>query len=158
MTLLDAMAAAHQRPVGLWHAEFHALPPLFGLASGALGEARRLAEGLIVHPDRMRENLATTGGLIFAEALAVRLAPRLGRQAAHSLIERAADAARQGGRSFREVLAEQESIPAGLLEAGFDLAPALAAASTMVDRAVAEARSIRTRIAATPAGGEPCPS
>ena len=26
VTLLDAMAAEHQRPVGLWHAEWHALP------------------------------------------------------------------------------------------------------------------------------------
>ena len=48
VTLLDAMAAAGQRPVGIWHAEWHALPALFGLASGALREARSLAEGLVV--------------------------------------------------------------------------------------------------------------
>ncbi len=33
--LIEAMAAAHERPAGLWHGEWHALPELFGLASGA---------------------------------------------------------------------------------------------------------------------------
>jgi 3-carboxy-cis,cis-muconate cycloisomerase len=142
-TLLAAMAASHQRPVGLWHAEFHALPPLFGLASGALREARRLAEGLVVEPGRMRDNLAATGGLIFAEAVAARLAPRIGRQAAHAVVEQAADTAREIGRPFRDLLAEQESIAPTLLDAAFDLAPALAAAAAVVDHAVDQARSVR---------------
>jgi 3-carboxy-cis,cis-muconate cycloisomerase len=145
-TLLEAMAASHQRPVGLWHAELHALPPLFGLASGALREARRLAEGLVVEPGRMRHNLATTGGLIFAEAVASRLASRIGRQAAHVLVERAADAARESGRPFRDILAEQESIPPALLVAAFDLAPALAAAAAVVDHALDQARSVRAAL------------
>src|SRR6185369_6901114 len=128
------------------HAELHALPPLFGLASGALREARRLAEGLVVEPDRMRDNLAATGGLIFAEAVASRLGSRIGRQAAHALVEGAADAARESGRPFRDILAGQESIPPALLEAAFDLAPALAAAATVVDHAVAQARSVRAEL------------
>src|SRR6185369_8325614 len=125
------------------HAELHALPPLFGLASGALREARRLAEGLVVEPDRMRDNLAATGGLIFAEAVASRLASRIGRQAAHALVEHAADAARESGRPFRDILAEQESVPATLLAAAFDLAPPLAVAVVVVDHSVDQARSIR---------------
>jgi len=145
-TLLAAMAASHQRPVGLWHAELHALPPLFGLASGALREARRLAEGLVVEPGRMRDNLAATGGLIFAEAVASRLAPRIGRQAAHAVVQQAADAARESGRPFRDILAEQESVPAGLLDAAFDLAPALAAAAAVVDHAVDRSRSVRAEL------------
>ena len=44
-TLLTAMAAAHERPPGLWHAEWHALPSLFGLASGALREAAAWRRG-----------------------------------------------------------------------------------------------------------------
>ena len=37
------MASAHERPAGLWHGEWHALPSLFGLASGALREARGIS-------------------------------------------------------------------------------------------------------------------
>jgi 3-carboxy-cis,cis-muconate cycloisomerase len=66
-TLLDAMAAAHQRPAGLWHAEWHALPPLFGLVSGALREARTLATGLVVHPGRMLANLDASPELASAD-------------------------------------------------------------------------------------------
>src|SRR6185369_6994937 len=98
-TLFGTMAAAHERPAGLWHAEWHALPQLFGLASGALREARSLAEGLEVHPDRMRANLDATHGLLFADAVATRLAPRLGREAAHEFVEHAAGAVRSTGAS-----------------------------------------------------------
>ena len=101
VTLLDCMAAAHQRPAGPWHAEWHALPQLFGLASGALREARRLAEGLVVHAERMRTNLDLTRGLLFADAVAARLAPSLGREAAHAIVERAAAAVRDTGPPLR---------------------------------------------------------
>ena len=89
-TLLDAMASAHERPPGLWHAEWHALPTLFGLASGALREAAVLAHGLVVDPARMASNIGQTQGLLFADAAAARLAPLLGRDAAHERIEHAA--------------------------------------------------------------------
>ncbi len=77
-TLLDAAASGQQRPAGPWQAEWHALPALFGLASGALSEGRRLAEGLVVNDKRMRANLDLTGGLIFADAVFTALAARLG--------------------------------------------------------------------------------
>ena len=63
-TLLDAMAAAHERPAGAWHAEWHALPYLFGLASGSLQEARGLSDGLVVKAERMRRNIDATAGLL----------------------------------------------------------------------------------------------
>src|SRR4029453_10432833 len=69
-TLLSSMAAQHERPAGAWHAEWHALPSLFGLASGAIAEARRLAEGLVVDPERMQASLGATRGLLFADAVA----------------------------------------------------------------------------------------
>ena len=79
-TLLGATAAAHERPAGLWHAEWHALPALFGLVSGALREARALAEGLEVDAARMLANIGLTRGLLFADAASSRLAARLGRE------------------------------------------------------------------------------
>jgi 3-carboxy-cis,cis-muconate cycloisomerase len=149
-TLLDAMAAAHERPAGLWHAEWHALPQLFGLASGALAEARRLAEGLEVDPDRMRANIEATRGLLFADAVAARLAPRLGRRAAHDLVEHAAGEVRATGASLREVLAGNPALArlgAGdILEEAFDLAPSIAAAAAWTDRATAEADRIGERL------------
>ncbi len=140
-TLLTAMAAAHERPAGLWHAEWHALPTLFGLTSGALREARVLAEGLEVDPARMRTNLDTTNGLLFADSVAARLGATLGREAGHSLVEHAANEVRRTGEHLCAVLA-RDPLTAGIdLAPAFDLTAAIAASGPWVDRAIAAARS-----------------
>jgi 3-carboxy-cis,cis-muconate cycloisomerase len=143
-TLLDAMAGAHERPAGLWHAEWHALPTLFGLVSGALREARALAEGLVVDAGRMRANIDLTRGLLFADAAAGRLAPALGRGAAHALVERAAGAVRDEGRHLRDVLAALPEAAGIDLAPAFDLAPSVGASALWTDRALAEIRRLRT--------------
>ena len=150
-TLLGAMAAAHERPAGLWHAEWHALPALFGLASGALHEARTLAAGLEVDPARMRRNLDATSGLLFADAAAARLAPALGREAAHARVEHAAATVRTTGEPLQSVLARDTDID---VAAAFDLGPPVAAAAAWVDRACAEAARIRQTLQDRTA---PCP-
>ncbi|GAC1337790.1 MAG: 3-carboxy-cis,cis-muconate cycloisomerase [Beijerinckiaceae bacterium] len=138
-TLLDAMAVSHERPAGLWHAEWHALPLLFGLASGALREAIVLAEGLVVEPDRMRKNLDATRGLLFADAVATELAARLGRDSAHRLLEEASTKVRDDGKHLRDVLAQDVSLKAErkAIERAFDLAPFIDAAALWSDRALA---------------------
>lgn len=60
-TLIQAMAGALERPAGAWHAEWLALGPLVGLASGAARETATLATGLSVFPERMRANLDAAG-------------------------------------------------------------------------------------------------
>lgn len=137
-TLLHAMPALHERPPGLWHAEWHALPALFGLASGALREAVALATGLQVDAPRMRANLDLTRGLLFADVAAACLTPTLGREAAHARIEHAAVEVRRTGDTLQSVLA-RDGVPA----AAFDLGPAIAAAGPWVDRAVAQAGKVR---------------
>ena len=148
-TLLTAMAAAHERPAGLWHAEWHALPSLFGLVSGALREARVLAQGLEVDAERMRANFDLTRGLLFADAAAARLGAALGREAAHNLVERAASGIRRSGEGLQAALAQDPAVLAsGIdLSAAFDLAPAVAATGPWVDRAIAEARAVRGLLA-----------
>jgi len=139
-TLIDAMAAGHERPAGLWHAEWHALPALFGLASGALREARGLAAGLELHPVRMRRNLDATNGLLFADAAAARLASHIGREEAHRLVERAAEEVRETGEPLETVLARATPHD---LAAAFDPGPAIRAAAPWIDRALAEAGRVR---------------
>jgi 3-carboxy-cis,cis-muconate cycloisomerase len=147
-TLFEAMAAAHERPAGLWHAEWTALPSLFGLVSGALREARLLAAGLVVYPDRMRANIDLTAGLLFADAAAARLGVRLGREAAHRLVEQAAEEVRRTGATLADVLARNPAVQdAGVdLADAFDLAPAVAAAARWVDPALQHAAAIRERL------------
>jgi 3-carboxy-cis,cis-muconate cycloisomerase len=141
-TLLAAMAAGQQRPVGAWQAEWHALPQLFGLASGALREGRRLAEGLVVDKGRMRANLDLTHGLIFADAASSALAAKLGRGAAQKLVAEAANAVRDKGIDLREALAATGADNA-LLATAFDLKPSIEAGARIADRAVKEARTAK---------------
>ncbi len=138
--LLAAMAAQHERPPGLWHAEWHALPTLLSLAAGALHEAGTLAQGLEPDPARMRHNLDATNGLLFADAAAARLSP-LGREAAHSLVEHAATQVRGTGRHLRHILAEDPRTAGIDLAPAFDLTPAIEAAQPWIDRALALAKN-----------------
>jgi 3-carboxy-cis,cis-muconate cycloisomerase len=160
MTLLGAMRlAAHERPAGAWHAEWHALPQLFGLASGALAEARRLAEGLEVHEARLRANLDLTRGLLFTDAAAGLLAERIGRAAAHRLVEEAAAAVRDGGATLLDALAARPDLPPGIdrekLATAFDLGQAIRAGARFADRAVAEAQAV---LAVLEASAQPRPA
>jgi 3-carboxy-cis,cis-muconate cycloisomerase len=67
--------------------------------AGALG-------GLVVDPERMRENADATGGLALAESAAMALAPALGKAEAHACVEAACGRARQERRPLADVLAD----------------------------------------------------
>ena len=66
--------------------------------------------GLSVHPDRMRENLDRSGGLIMSEALMLRLGRLIGRQNAHDVVYDAAQQAVTKRRPFLELLLDDTRI------------------------------------------------
>ena len=145
-TLLDAMLAGHERPAGAWHAEWHALPQLFGLAAGSLREAKVLAQGLVVDEARMLANIGLTRGLLFADAAAARLAGAMGRDAAHRCVEKAAGLVRDSGVFLLDaLLADRDILRHGAGESladAFDLSAAVNAATLWTDRATIEATRI----------------
>ena len=105
-TVLGAMVHEHERGLGAWQAEWDALPDLV-VVSAAGGQA--LADalgGLVVDPERMRENADATGGLALAESVAMALAPALGKAEAHACVEAACRRARQERRPLADVLAD----------------------------------------------------
>ena len=69
-----------------------------------------LFEGLRVFPERMRENLDRSGGLIMSEALMLDLGASIGRQHAHDAIYDAAQESATSGRPFRDLLLEDETV------------------------------------------------
>ncbi len=72
-----AAGAIDERPDGSWHVEWQALRQLLRLAGGAAAKLAELAEGLVVHPERMRRNLAITGELVVSERIMATVAPLL---------------------------------------------------------------------------------
>ncbi|MFW9080271.1 3-carboxy-cis,cis-muconate cycloisomerase [Pseudomonas sp. P2757] len=141
-TLFSAMPQEHERSLGLWHAEWETLPEICCLVSGALQQARLLADGLEVDAARMARNLQLTQGLVLAEAVSIVLAQRVGRDTAHHLLEQCCKRAVAEQRYLRAVLGDEPQVTAELSAAELDhlLDPAhyLGQAQVWVERAVAE--------------------
>jgi len=97
---LSGMPQEHERGVGGWQAEAATVASVVQTTGAALAAMAGVVERLSVDPERMRENIAATHGLVFAERAMMLLAPALGREAAGRLIAAAVDAAARGGESF----------------------------------------------------------
>ena len=79
-----------------------------------------LFDGIDVKPDRMRQNLDLSGGLIMSEQIMLALGEKVGRQRAHDIVyEHAQDAAVQGV-SFRDLLIADEEVRRHLSERELD--------------------------------------
>lgn len=105
-TLLSAMPQEHERSVGLWHSEWEVLVEIMQLTAGSIEKSIALIEGLEVDENRMLENLELTNGLIYAENLSLALAQKIGKSAAHELIESACKKAIQQKKHLKEVVLE----------------------------------------------------
>ncbi|UXZ94445.1 3-carboxy-cis,cis-muconate cycloisomerase [Pseudomonas phytophila] len=140
-TMFAAMPQEHERSLGLWHAEWETLPELCCLVSGSLQQALQVIPALEVNAEQMLTNLDSTRGLVLAEAVSIALAQRIGRDAAHHLIEQSCRQAVQHGLHLREVLGADPQVGAELSAAELDhlLDPAnyLGLAQQWVERAVA---------------------
>jgi 3-carboxy-cis,cis-muconate cycloisomerase len=112
--LYGSLIAEDERPPGAWHAEWQPLREALRLVGGAARAVAELAEGLRVHPDRMRDNLGATDGLIVSEHLATALAALIDRGEAKQALSRAARRATEEGIDFDEALQEEPAV-AGVL-------------------------------------------
>ena len=77
-----------------------------------------IANGLTLDPDRMRQNLDLTGGMILSEAIMMELGERMGRQVAHDLVYDAVEKVREGTTTFADALTSDPEIRAQLGEDG----------------------------------------
>lgn len=142
--MFAAMAQDQERATGPWQSEQLALPQIFVLASGALAQGAQLAQGLTVDAARMRRGLDANEGLIMAEAVMMKLAEKIGRDAAHHKVQKACDTALETRRPLVEVLAADAEVSRHLdraaLERLTDPASYLGEAEAVVDRVVVRAR------------------
>lgn len=140
LVLAQCMLAEDERPAGAWHAEWQPLREALRLAGGATHTAVELAEGLIVHPERMLANLELTGGAIVTERLTVALAPVFGKVRAKKLLTAASAEAADTGRTIGEVLSSHPEVAARFapdqLSELLDPARYTGAADALVDRAL----------------------
>ena len=138
---LEDVALWHERDISHSSVERMIAPDATSLADFMLRRAAGLVEGLVVHQDRMLQNVALTGGLIFSEGVMLALVRTgLPRQTAYEIVQRSALRARDEGGDFKALLAADNEVsarlPAGALDAAFDLQHHLRHADRIIDRAL----------------------
>lgn len=139
-TLQSSMDHEHERAAGAWHAEWRALGETLSATGGSMAAIREALAGLEVYPDRMRENLDATDGLLMAENITTVLTPKLGRLQAHELVKAACERVTQSGTGLKQELmsdpAISQSISGEELDAALDPSGYLGSTETFVDRAL----------------------
>jgi 3-carboxy-cis,cis-muconate cycloisomerase len=140
-TLLAQLAPEHERGLGHWQGQWFTLRELLCSTASALAALAEVLDGLEVDERAMRANLERSRGLVYSENVALHLAGRLGKQAAHALTEQLCERAVREGKPLADVL---RADPAGRamgakeLEALFDPESCYGAAPAMIERVLAE--------------------
>ncbi len=141
-TVLSAMPQEYQRGLGGWQAEWETLPEVLRLGAGSLHRVAEMLPGLEVDAERMGQNLEATHGLIFAEAVTMALADRMGKMPAHLLVESACRKSLATKRPLNDVLREEPGLQGHLasadLESLFEARNYLGSANEFVDKVITE--------------------
>ena len=103
-TLLHAQGQEHERALGGWQAELPTLADLVETVGSALDSLERIADGLVVIPTRMKQNLESLQGLVFSERLSRLLMQTMDRAAAQSQVDDWCMTAVSEQRQLREVV------------------------------------------------------
>jgi adenylosuccinate lyase len=138
---LEDVALWHERDISHSSVERMLVPDATTTLGFMLERAASVVEGLVVYPERMRQNLERSGGLYFSEAVLLALVEKgLRRQQAYELVQRNAMKTFAGQGEFRALLAADPDVSARLSaeEIGrcFDLDHALRFAPEIVKRAL----------------------
>jgi adenylosuccinate lyase len=123
---LQDVALWHERDISHSSVERVVLPDSSQLAYYVMRRLRRLVEGLVVFPERMRSNLDASHGLVFSQPVLLALV-RSGvtRDDAYRIVQRNAMMAWDEGRDFRSLLEADDEVDNSTLDAAFDLARSL---------------------------------
>lgn len=135
---LEDVALWHERDISHSSVERIVLPDAFQLAFYMAVQLRSVVERLDVYPDRMRENLQSSHGLVFSQTVLLALVEAgWTRDDAYRAVQRDATRSWEDRRPFLDVLLEDRDVLAALdparLEACFDLVAALTHAGRTVD-------------------------
>jgi 3-carboxy-cis,cis-muconate cycloisomerase len=134
-TIFSAMPQEQERSVGLWHSEWEVLTEIMQLTAGSVEKSIALIEGLEVDEIRMLANLEVTKGLIYAENLALALAQKIGKSAAHEYIEKACKKAVEEKKHLKEVVLEM-NIEIADLDSLFDPKNSIGLSLELIDQVV----------------------
>jgi adenylosuccinate lyase len=121
LAALENVALWHERDISHSSVERVILPDSTLLVDYMLHQMIRIVEGLQVYPERMRENMERSFGLMFSQRVLLRLAETgLPRQQAYEMVQRNAMRAWRERAPFRAFLAGDPEVTARLTAADLD--------------------------------------
>lgn len=111
LAAMENMALWHERDISHSSVERVIGPDSTILVDFMLHRLTGILRNLVVHPDRMKENLERTKGLIFSQQVLIRLAEKgIERQKAYVMVQRNAMKVWESGQAFKDLLAQDEEI------------------------------------------------
>ncbi len=111
LAALENVALWHERDISHSSVERVILPDSTILVDYMLHQMTRIIEGLQVHPERMRENMERSFGLMFSQRVLLKLTDKgLPRQKAYELVQRNAMMAWRQRTAFRDLLAADREV------------------------------------------------
>lgn len=120
MRALQCLENTNERDCRPLTVEPYHLKEICCMADGSLDVALTLFSGMEVHEDFIARNLDILHGLIFSEALMMRLARDFGRMRAHDMVYELAMTAISEHKSLKELLMADEEVMAHITEAELD--------------------------------------
>ncbi|MDD1765359.1 MAG: adenylosuccinate lyase [Methanomassiliicoccales archaeon] len=123
MPAMENMVLWHERDLTNSSSERFILPHVFVLADEILVKTNEVFSGLVVRPEKMRENLDRTRGTIMAEPVMMALVEKgMGRQEAHELVRKISIKAEVEGTLLIDVLRSSKEVKKYLSKAELDRA------------------------------------
>jgi len=111
MAALENNALWHERDISHSSVERVVLPDSFIVLDHILRRFTRVVDGMVVYPDRMRENLERSRGVVFSGTVLLELAQRgISREQAYEWVQRNAMRAFHEMRDFKELLLGDEDV------------------------------------------------
>src|SRR6186713_2792873 len=126
MAALENVALWHERDISHSSVERVILPDSFIALDHMLRRLTRIVRGMLVYPERMRENLNRSRGVVFSGTVLLELARRgITREQAYEWVQRNAMRAFHEQRDFKALLLADpdvtRALPAPEIERAFDL-------------------------------------
>ena len=140
---LENNALWHERDISHSSVERVILPDSFVVLDHMLRRLTRVVSGMVVYPDRMRENLQRSRGVVFSGTVLLELARRgTSREEAYEWVQRNAMRSFAEQRDFKSLLLADPDVTAALppadIERAFDLGEQLRYVDEIFQRAFQE--------------------
>ena len=140
---LENNALWHERDISHSSVERVILPDSFIVLDHMLRRMTRIVAGMVVYPERMRENLERSRGVVFSGTVLLELARRgVSREQAYEWVQRNAMRAFHEQRDFKQLLLDDPEVtavlPAAAIERAFDLGEQLQHVDAIFDRVFQE--------------------